>query len=139
MKVMPGVLGQVGQSVANNLFEVGQGVVKGTAGAMADIASGSIEQLTATPVSAAPMVRENKPPEAMSPADARKAAEKKRFNEVRAELAQYVQRRAEMDQKIAEEQQAKQEEFVQKKKKESWLNKIINRSQTTTEKGRLQE
>jgi hypothetical protein len=78
-----------------------------------------------------------------SATEKRRQAEKQRFEEVKAELARFIRWKQEQDQKIAEEnavqsQEADQKEIV-KKKRESWVNKIINRSQTSTEKGRLQE
>jgi len=145
MKVMPSVLGQVGQNVADNLFEIGQSAVKSTVKAATDIAGESIEQITAAPASATtPKMEKPATPNTPSPIDNKKMAEKQRFNEVKAELAQYIQRKQQLDQKIAEEkaaenQQAKQKEYVDKRKKDSIINRIINRAQTNTEKGRLQE
>jgi len=49
MKVMPGVIGQIGQNVADNLFEIGQSAVKGTVGAVADIAHETVEQISVAP------------------------------------------------------------------------------------------
>jgi len=141
---MPSVLGQVGQSVADNLFEIGQSAVKGTVGAVADIAHESIEQVTAASAQSTVSASGKPPSESEGAKDQKKLAEKQRFEEVKSELATYIQRKKELDQKIAEEksmegQQAAQKEHIQKQKKESWVNKIINRSQTSTEKGRLQE
>jgi len=144
MKVMPGVIGQIGQNVADNLFEIGQSAVKGTVGAVADIAHETVEQISVAPGAA---TQTNKPQAEMAndqQKEARKAEERRRFQEVEAELAQYVQRKQSLDKKVAEEkaaenQQAKQEDFVTKKKRDNWVNRIINRSQTSTEKGRMME
>jgi len=146
MKVMPGVLGQVGQSVADNLFEIGKSAVKGTAGAVADIASESIEQITmgASTQATNQLVDKAGGNSSVAFNEQRKAAERQRFDEVRAELATFIQRKQELDRKIAEEnklqsQQEKQEKYIEKKKKDSWVNILINRSQTNTEKGRMSE
>ena len=146
MKVMPSVLGQVGQNVANNLFEIGQSAVKGTAGVVADVASGSIEQIVSSPGQVTDQRTVDSKPatsDDQSATEKRRQAEKHRFEEVKTELARFIRWKQEQDQKIAEEnavqsQEADQKEIV-KKKRESWVNKIINRSQTSTEKGRLQE
>jgi len=144
---MPSVLGQVGQNVADNLFEIGQSAVKGTAGAVADVVSGSIEQIAATPGRETNQRSdEYKPAESSGQQEKEKKrmADKQRFEEVKAELARYMRWKQEQDSKIAEEkaeqgQQANQKEFIEKKKKDSWIKNIISRSQTGTEKGRLQE
>lgn len=147
MKVMPSVLGQVGQNVADELFELGKSAVQGTVKAVADVASESIEQITA----AAPGQVMPKATEKTKTADDRvaeknkiKAEEKRRFDEVRAELDRYINWKKQQDQKIAQEkaaqnQQEHQEKAVEKQKKDSWVKNMINRSQTGTEKGRLQE
>jgi hypothetical protein len=145
MKVMPGVLGQVGQNVADNLFEIGKSAVKGTVGAAADIATGSVEQITGSPKqSVTPTADANTDGEDRRTSVNRKAEDNKRFQEVRTELARYTQRKKELDRKIAEEkmaesQQEKHEDFVEKKKRDNWVNRIINRSQTGTERGRSTE
>jgi hypothetical protein len=145
MKVMPSVLGQVAQDVAENLYEVGKSAVKSTVKVVTDVAGESVEQITSAPVPATaqqpekPAVSNNQ-----SNVEMRKRAEMERLNEVKSELAQYIARKQQLDQKIAEEkaaesQQNKQKEIVEKRKKESIINRIINRAQTNTEKGRLQE
>lgn len=142
---MPSVLGQVAQDVAENLYEVGKSAVKSTVKVVTDVAGESVEQITSAPVPATaqqpekPAVSNNQ-----SNVEMRKRAEMERLNEVKSELAQYIARKQQLDQKIAEEkaaesQQNKQKEIVEKRKKESIINRIINRAQTNTEKGRLQE
>jgi len=148
MKIMPSVLNQVGQNIADNLFEIGQSTVKGTVGAITDIAKDSIEQIASG--SSNQNTDKNSDEKAqkdrttISLAEQRKMAEKRRCEEVRGELARYVQYKKEQERKIAEEKNAesnksKQENIFQKEKHDSWVSKIINRSQTTTEKGRIVE
>jgi hypothetical protein len=144
MKVMPSVLGQVGQNVADSLFEIGKSAVKGTVGAVADIASGTVEQISATPGT---ITTQNVPVKEGNTAgdlESKKLLEKQRFEAVKGELALYIERKKQLDQKIAEEkaaesQQVKQKEVAEKREHDSWVSKVINRSQTTTEKGRMTE
>lgn len=145
MKVMPGVLGQVGQSVADNLFEIGQSAVKGTVGAVADIAHESVEQISLSPVPVGTTDKEqNKGVERKRGLGEMKEAEKRRFEQVKDELARYIQRKKILDQKIAEEKMMEKRQETEnneqkKMEQESWVKRIINRSQTTTEKGRTTE
>lgn len=144
MKVMPGSSGSIGQNVADNLFELGQSAVKATVGAVADIAHESIEQISTTPGAVVQTNKSQTETTGGSQKEFKKAEEKRQFDAVKAELAQYIQRKQALDQKIAEEkaaesQQAKQADFVEKKKRDNWVNRIINRSQTSTEKGRMME
>lgn len=145
MKVMPSVLGQVGQNVADSLYEIGQGAVKGTVSAVADIAANSIEQITVSSKQAVvPKEDEGANGGEKRVSSFRKDVDNRRFNEVRSELDRYIQWKIEQDKKIAEEkslesQQAKRNDYVEKKKRDNWINRVINRSQTSTEKGRLSE
>lgn len=144
MKVMPGVVGQVAQNVADNLFELGQSAVAGTAGAVADIAHESIEQISTVPGAVAQTSKPQVENAGGSQKEVRKAEERRQFETVKAELAQYIQRKQALDQKIAEEkaaegQQAKQTDFMEKRKRDNWVSRIINRSQTSTEKGKMME
>lgn len=144
MKVMPGVLGQVGQSVADNLFEIGQSAVKGTVGVVADIAHESIEQISSSPVPAVPTTEQNTGVERNRVGREMKEAEKRRFEQVKDELSRYIQRKRVLDQKIAEEKMMENRQETEKNEQkkmeqESWVKRIINRSQTTTEKGRMAE
>jgi uncharacterized protein YaiL (DUF2058 family) len=142
MKVMPNVFGQVAQDVVDNLFEIGQSAVKGTAKVATDVVGESIEQITTTPAAATSPAPE-KPVESDRTAsvEMKKRAEKERFEEVKAELAQFIQRKKQLDQRIEEEkiQETQQKKAVEKQKHDNWIGRIINRSQTNTEKGRLQE
>lgn len=141
---MPGVLGQVGQSVADNLFEIGKSTVKGTVNAVTDVAHESIEQITLTPKQLLTPDQNKESGEESRPNKERKALERRRLEEVRAELDRYVQRKKDLDMKIAQEkakqdEEQKQKRIFEEKKRDSWVNRIINRSQTTTERGRLME
>ena len=74
----------------------------------------------------------------------RKQEEKRRFEAVKAEMSRYIEWKKNQDRKMAEEkaaqsQQTAQNAFVEKKKKDSWVNRVINRAQTGTEKGRMKE
>lgn len=140
---MPGVLGQVGQNVADSLFEVGKSAVKGTVGAVTDIAHETIEQVSSVSSQAVPENAQVETGESKN-MENKRALEYRRFQEVQAELARYIQRRNEIDLKIREEQVAQtreknNEDVVKEKKRESWIKSVINRSQTSTEKGRLSE
>lgn len=141
MEVMP----SIAKSVADNLFEIGVSAVKGTANAAVDIATETIEQVTSAPGSAVPAKDKGQPQDIQNrQREEKKALERRQFNEVKGELEQYIQRKRQLDQKIAQEQaeqkqQAKQESAFKKQKRESWVNKLINRSQTTTEKGKMVE
>lgn len=128
------------QDVANNLFEIGQSAVKGTAGAVADIAHETIEQVGVTPAGAV----QSKPQTEQvveQEKEQRKIAAKSRLEEVRSELAQFSERKLKLDTQIKNEEAAKEQQgkAIEQKKKDSWVNKMINRSQTTTEKGRMME
>jgi hypothetical protein len=144
---MPGVLGQVGQNMADNLLEIGQSAVKGTAKALTDVAHESIEQLSGSIPQGVGSLSSPKPPEENRDisTEQRKLDEKRRFEEVRGELAQYIQWKKRIEQqRISEEnaqrsQQVEHNKAVEKKEKESWVSRIINRSQTGTEKGRSSE
>lgn len=140
---MPSVLGQIGQNVADSLFEVGKSAVQGTVGAVTDIAHETIEQVSN---STNQVIASNQPLETSENKNKenRRALEYKRFQEVQAELARYIQRRKELDLKISEEQAAQNREknnyeLVKEKKRESWVKNMINRSQTSTEKGKFSE
>ena len=145
MLVMPGVIGQVGQNVADNLFELGKSAVKGTAGALTDIASESIEQLSGAAPQAS-QTQKGGEQQGLSAAakEEKRRQEKQRFEEVRAELTQYMRRKKELDQRIAHDKEVERRQVEQKKeeqrvKKESCVKRLINRAATSTEKGRSSE
>ena len=128
--MMSSALGQIGQNVADNLFEIGQGAVKGTVGVVADVASESIEQVMTAP-SQANAQSTNKPENTGSNNQEKKAAENRRFQEVREELSLYLQRRRQLDQKIAQENAMKKEEsdkkVFEKKKKDSFTASMLKK------------
>jgi len=145
MKVMPSVLGQVGNDIAGDLFEIGKSVVAGTAKAATGIVSETIEQVMSAP---GQVTMQNAPKNegggVASGDEKMKMAEKQRYEQVKLELETYAERKRALDKKIAEEkaaesQQTKQKDVFEKKKRDSWVSRVINRSQTTTEKGRLSE
>ena len=142
---MPGVIGQIGQNVADNLFELGKSAVKGTAGALTDIASESIEQISgATPQGGQSQTGGEQQGQSTAAKEEKRRQEKQRFEEVRAELNQYMRRKNELDQKIAQERETERRQAEQKKeeqrvKKDSWVKRIINRAATSTERGRSSE
>jgi hypothetical protein len=130
--------------VANNLFEIGKGVVAGTAGAVADIALGTVEQITPSPSSTTTQNTPKTENSELGDSESKKLMEKQRFEAVKGELALYIKRKKQLDQKIAQEKamesrQVEQKDALNKKEHESWVSKVINRSQTTTERGRLAE
>ena len=131
-------MGGIGQQVAGDLFELGKGVVKGAAKAVTDIATDSIEQILSAPAGAV-----NKEPQKSTANTGeddkkdqqtllKKRQEKRRFDEVRSELTEYIQRKKQQDTQIAqekaqEEQQKKQEKNYEKQKKESFLQGLMKR------------
>lgn len=143
---MPGVVSQIGQNVADNLFEIGKSAVKGTVGAVTDIASETIEEVINA--SGQTGTTGGKMPEkAKSTAEEdkeREAARRRRLEEVRRDLTNFTERKKQLDAKIAEEkeaekQQKEQKEAVKTQERDSWIKKMINRAQTSTEKGRMAE
>lgn len=142
--LMPGVLGQVSQNVADSLYEVGKSAVKGTVGAVTDIAHETVEQVSLSSSQAMSSDNAHIGSDEINNKENKRALEYRRFQEVQAELARYIHRRKELDAKIADEQSANirernKEDILKEKKHESWINNMINRSQTSTEKGRLSE
>ena len=148
MRTMSGMVGQIGQNVADNLFELGKGTVKATAQAVKDIAGESIEQISGGPKGASAQTQagggEKTATVSQKEKEEKRAMEARRFNEVKAELERYMQWKKQKDAKVAEEearanQEKQRETAVKKQEKESWIKKIINRAQTGTEKGRMSE
>lgn len=138
---MSSVLSQVGQNVADNLFEIGQSAVVGTAKALSDIGGETIEQVVSVSTSNNSDIDNKERPLQNSNVEEKKKADMARFQEVKTEIEQYIQRKRALDQKIAEETQAEKQQsgLIEKKKKDSWVNKMINRAQTGTEKGKMSE
>ena len=129
---MPSVLGQVGQNVADNLFELGKGVVAGTAKAATDIVSETIEQVTGAPGQAtAQNAPKNESSEVTGGDEKKRMAEKQRFEEVKGELARYMERKKQLDQRIAEDKEAEKNEqdkkVFEKRKKENFTQALLKK------------
>ncbi len=130
-------LGGVGQQVAGDLFEIGKSVVKGTTKAVGDTVTGSIEQILGSPSGLGDKEKNNSKTEKLnsnqeSLAIAKKREEKKQFNEVRSQLAEYVERKKQQDAQIAREraeqkQVADQKRGYEKHKKESFLQQLMSK------------
>lgn len=63
----------------------------------------------------------------------RKAEDKRRYGAVKEELANYVQRKRQLDARIAqdkaqEQQEKKKEEMMEKQEKESWVQRMLSRA-----------
>ena len=131
-------LGGIGQQVAGDLFELGKSAVKSTAKVVTDTVGDSIEQILSAPTgltskeankSAAPQRQEDTKEYKEV---AKKREEKQRYQSVKSELDEYVQRKKQQDAQIAqekaqEEQQKKQEKSYEKQKKESFLQGLMKR------------
>lgn len=142
---MPSVLGQVGQNVASDLFEIGKSAVKGTASVVPDVVHESIEQIAGSgPLGAVNSSLGQGEVAKKEQTEKTKREETRRLEEVKRELATFIERKKQLDKKIAEEnasegQRERRAEVQRKQERESWVKKLINRSQTGTERGRLTE
>ncbi len=128
-------LGGIGQQVAGDIFELGKSIVKGTAKAAGDIVGDTLETALRTPLGAIDKPNDSKNLE-QGKIDSNRVAiqkrqnEKKQFEEVREELAEYTQRKKQQEAQIfreknQEEQEYKQKEDYEKQKKESFLQKLM--------------
>lgn len=128
---MPNVLGGVGQKVADNLFELGKGVVTGTAKAATDIASETIEQVTSAPSSVTSKVADKSTGETTENKENKKILEKQRFEQVKGELAQFIERKKQLDQRIADEKATERNErenkIIEKRKKDSFTQAMLKK------------
>ncbi len=129
-------LGGVGQQVAGDIFELGKSVVKGTAKALGDTVTETIEQVMSAPTGVTGLDKKEKKPgqdREKAEKEAKKRQEEKRqFQEVKGELAEYIQRKKQLDAQIAqekaqEEQETKQKKSYEKQKKESFLQQLMRR------------
>lgn len=129
-------LGGVGQQVAGDIFELGKSVVKGTVKAVDDIATQTIETAITAPAGVGQTYNEIKEQKNNQNQDQKEALkrqkEKRQFEEVRGELAEYTQRKKQLDAQIAqeknqEEQEHKQKESYEKQKKDSFLKQLMKR------------
>lgn len=133
---MPAPLGGIGQQVADNLFELGKSTAKAVVQVSGDVVKGSIEQITGAPsgVGAPPADK----PKDQSQIDRdrqkeiSKQADRRRYEQVKAELDQYRQRKEQQDRQIAqeknqEEQEKGQKEAEEKGKKESFVQRMLKK------------
>lgn len=133
---MPTALGGIGQQVADNLFELGKSTAKVAAQVSGDVVKGSIEQITGAPSSVAAQVADKPKDQAQIDKDRQreisKQADKRRYEQVKAELEQYRQRKEQQDRQIAqeknqEEQKKEQEQQVEKREKESFVQRMLKK------------
>lgn len=128
--------GGFGQQVAGDLFEIGKSAVKGTAKVLGDTLGDSIEQILGAPVG----VNIKKDGELGNNPESdiehkklmKRRDEKRQFQEVKTELAQYLERKQQRDEQIKrekdeEKQKQKQEDSYKKQKKESFLQGLMKR------------
>lgn len=129
-------LGGIGQQVAGDIFELGKSVVKGTVKAVGNITSQTIETAITAPAGMVPGVDKTNDQKGNQNQDQKESQkrqkEKKQFEEVRGELAEYTQRKKQLDAQIAqeknqEEQEHKQKENYEKQKKDSFLKQLMKR------------
>lgn len=144
MKVMTGVIGQIGQGVADNLFEIGQSTVKATADVAPGLVKEVIQQVTGSGDDVSGGAVGTKETEKSEESMQRKVQEKRRFNEVRAELDRYIKRKRELDARIVqeraiEEKRGEEEAAMRQYERGSWVKRVINRAATTTERGKMAE
>lgn len=130
-------LGGIGQQVAGDLFELGKSVVKSTVKVVGDTATDSIEQILGAPVGIGNNEKANSKTERPdrnkeNEVLIKRREEKKQFNEVRSQLAEYVERKKQQDAQIAREraeqkQVADQKRGYEKQKKESFLQQLMSK------------
>lgn len=129
-------MGGIGQQVADNLFELGKSTVKSATDAGKQIAETTIEQITGAPsgTGAPPTDKTPEKSQAQKEQEAavKKQKEAQRYNQVKAELEQYRQRKQQLDQQIAaekaqQEKQQQQKQAVEKREKESFVQGLMKR------------
>ncbi len=130
-------LGGIGQQVAGDLFELGKGVAKATSKVVSDVTTDSIEQILGAPSGFGS--KENKSGGPAQPEQnkeekqiLKKREEKKQFNEVRSQLAEFIERKKQQDAQIAQERAQQkqvddQKKGIEKQKKESFLQQLMSR------------
>ena len=133
---MPTIGGMPGQ-ILGDLKGVVEAAAKQTVKAGSDIAVGTVETVAGAPVSSSKQSGGDQLEKVSTASDPqaqarKKAEEKKRFEEVKSELAQYIERRRQLDAKIAQEkaQQAQveqQKEAKEKQEKESFAAGLLRR------------
>jgi len=131
-------LGGIPGQIAGDLKGVAESAMKQAVKAGSDIAKGTIEQITSAPSQVAQQAAEGKKMEqGQAGNDPQAAAKKKqeeqqRFDELKGELAQYIQRKKQLDAKIAQEkeqenQAKKQEEVKKNQERDSWVQSLLKR------------
>lgn len=131
---MPNIGGLPGQ-VIGDLSGVAESAVSQAVKAGGDIAKGTIEQVTSAPSAVGQQSfdkGEQSGAGSQAGQDAKRIAEKRRFEEVKGELAQYIERKRQLDQKIARDQMNEQQEkdqrkSVEKKQNESWARRLLGK------------
>lgn len=129
--------GQIGQQIADNSIEIVKDTAKSVVKAGTDIAVGTVEQITSAPTSKGAAqgdksVEQGKGANDPNLAAQKKAADRKRLEEVKGEIAQYVQRKRQLDVKIAQEkaqaqQQENQVKQQEKQKRDSWAARLLKK------------
>ena len=129
-------MGGIGQQVADNLFELGKSTVQAATKAGGDIVKGTFEQISGAPsgVGATPSDKATNPTENPSEQSGLLIKQKanQRYQQVKAELEQYRQRRQQLDAQITreknqQEQEKHQKEAVEKQEKESFVQKMLRK------------
>ena len=135
---MPGMMGGIPGQIAGDFKGIATEAVKQAVQATKDIAKGAtIEQISVAPSQASAQAASKgveqgtggNDPQAQAK---KKEAERKRFEEVRSELSQYIERKRQLDAKIAQEKQQEEQKKAQneakdKKKRESWTAQLLKR------------
>lgn len=130
-------LTQIAQQVADDSIEIVKETASTAVKASADIVSGTVEQLSDKGKNN--ISQDDKSGEQVSggidPNMVKKKEEerKKRYEEVKNELATYIERKRRLEVKIAQEkarelQQKEQTEQIKKKEKEGWLSRLMKRT-----------
>lgn len=135
---MPAPLGGIGQQVADNLFELGKSTVQSIAQVGGDLVKDSIEQISGAPKTINSQSTQYGG-QASDPgrADGRekeiaRQADRRRYEQVKAELEQFRQRKAQLDKEIAvekkqQEQDSQQKIEIDKRKRESFVQKMLRK------------
>lgn len=122
--------------MADNLFELGKSTVQAAAKVGGDVVKGSIEQITGAPSGVGAPPTDKPKDQAQVDRDRQKEiakqADKRRYEQVKAELEQYRQRKEQQDRQIAqeknqEEQKKEQEQQVEKRDKESFVQRMLKK------------
>jgi len=127
-------LGAIGQQVGADLAELGKSVASGVVKAATEIAKDTIETTITAPGGAVSGADGKKMEQNKSNSDQqaiiKKQQARRQFQEVKGELAEYIQRKKQLDAQIAQEKQQEQQQTDQKKayekqKKESFLQRLM--------------